>query len=114
MVTTSLLNIHKLKDSHDKKKHSLVTSGVIKSLQIKNKHMKNRDVFNKLFRNESNVERNKITNDKVYCEFRNTRNNNNTFHPKSKRNNTDINFIQYSNTLKNEYKGRLLTCQKIV
>ena len=114
MMATSLLNIHKLKDSQDKKKHSLVTGGVIKSLQVKNKHMKNREVFNKLFRNESNVERNKNTNDKVYCEFRNTHNNNNTFHPKNKRNNTDINFIQYSNTLKNEYKGRLLTCQKIV
>ena len=114
MVAASLLNIHKVKDSQEKKKHCIVKGGgVIKSLQIKKKSVKNKEVLNKIFRNDLNAEGNKNSKDKVYNEFRSIYNNNN-YHSKTKRNYTEINCIQKNNLIKSEYKGRLLTSQVII
>ena len=113
MGTVSLSNIHKLKDSQEKK-HSIVTDRVIKEMQTKNKNIKNRELFNKLFRNEPNDESIKNINninDKLYNEFRNKQKNNNLNH-KNNRNNTDINFTQNKNSIRNECKGSILTFYK--
>ena len=109
MVADSLLNLHKLKDSQENKKHSIVADRVIKGLQNKNKNNKNRELFNKLFRNESNIEKNK-NHDKLYCEFRNKHNNN--LSSKNKRHNTEMNVTKNKNSLKNDTKGRVLTSHK--
>ena len=118
MVVDSLLNIHKLTDNHDNKKKSLITSRVIKGLQARKKINKNKELFNKLFRNESNIEKSNKVYDKLHIDLRgvhnNTNNNinyNNTI-LKSKRNNTDNNYIKNKNNIKIEHKGRLLTSNK--
>ena len=109
MVATSLLNIHKLKESQENKKQSIATERVIKGLQNKNKINKNRELFNKLFRNESNIEKNN-NHDKYYYEFRNKHNNN--LSSRNRRHNTEINVIQNKNCIKNDIKGRVLTSHK--
>ena len=114
MVASSLLNIHKYKDSQEKKKHYMATGGIIKSLQVKKNSSKNKEVLNKIFRNDLNVEVNKNTKDKAYYEFRNKYTHNNNYHRKNKRNNTEINNIQKFNLNKNDYKGKLLTSQIII
>ena len=112
MVSGSLSNIHKLKDSQEKK-ISIVTDRVTKEMQTKNNNIKNRELFNKFFRNEKNNDSNKNvknTHNKLYNEFRNKQNNNYILHHKNNRNNTDVNYIQ--NSLRNECKGSILTFYK--
>ena len=110
MMAGSLSNIHKLKDSQEKK-ISIVTDRVIKEMKSKNNNIKNRELFNKFFRNEKNIDNKKVknTHNKLYNEFRNKQNNNN-LHQKNNRNNTDVNYIQ--NSLRNECKGSILTFYK--
>lgn len=105
--TASLINIHKLKDSQDYQKQSLGTDRMI--IRKSNKNIKSREFFNKLFRNDSNLEKNNIKPDKLYSELINKQISNN-LNQKNKRNNTEINFTH--GKIKNEYKGRLLTCHK--
>ena len=112
IVAGSLSNIHKLNDSQEKK-ISIVTDRVIKEMQTKSNNIKNRELFNKFFRNAKNNDSNKnIKNmhNKLYNEFRNKQNNNNNLHHKNNRNNTDVNYIQ--NSLRSECKGSILTFYK--
>ena len=112
MVTNSLMNMHKVKDFQDNNKlHSLVTDRMTKEFQIKNKNNKNRDLFNKLFRNIPNIEKSNNINDK-YFELKNKNNKGKKNLSKNKRNNTDINFVN-KNNIKNENRGRLLIFKQI-
>ena len=99
MFTSSLLNIHKIKDFQDNTKQSIATDRVIKGL--KGKNIKNIDLFNKLFGNESNIEKNININDKLYYDIL-IKTINNRFNSKNKRNNTDFNFIKREYCLKKE------------
>jgi hypothetical protein len=92
MIATSLLNIHKLKDSQDKKK-KFPNSGELKNNINKKNNSKNKEFMNKLvFRNDLDIEDNKNIKDKPYCDIRNLYS-----IPKNNRNNTDINCIQKNN-----------------
>ena len=117
MVATSLINIHKIKNPKEKKRNSLLSSRILKGYQIKTKIHKNRELFNKLFRCESTLEKkNKINKmyDKLHFELKNTNNNSiNNLNPKTKRNNTDANYIQNKNSIKTHHKGRLMTYHKL-
>ena len=117
MVATSLINIHKIKNPKEKKRNSLLNSRILKGYQIKTKIHKNRELFNKLFRCESTVEKkNKINKiyDKLHFELKNTNNNSiNSINQKTKRNNTDANYIQNKNSIKIHHKGRLMTYHKL-
>ena len=112
MVTNSLMNMHKVKDFQDNNKlHSLVTDRMAKEFQIKNKNNKNKDLFNKLFRNIPNIEKSNNINDK-YFELKNKNNKVKKNLSKNKRNNTDINFVN-KNNIKNENRGRILIFKQI-
>lgn len=117
MVATSLINIHKIKNPQEKKRNSLLKSRIMKGYHIKTKIHKNRELFNKLFRCESTLEKkNKINKiyDKLHFELKNTNNNSiNSLNPKTKRNNTDANYIQNKNSIKIRHKGRIMTYHKL-
>ena len=52
--------------------------------------------------------------DKLHFELKNTNNNSiNNLNPKTKRNNTDANYIQNKNSIKTHNKGRLMTYHKL-
>jgi len=114
---TSLINIHKIKNPPEKKRNSLLNSRILKGYQIKTKIHKNRELFNKLFRCESTLEKKNKSNkmyDKLHFELKNTNNNSiNSLNPKTKRNNTDANYIQNKNSIKIHHKGRMMTYHKL-
>ena len=114
---TSLINIHKIKNPPEKKRNSLLNSRILKGYQIKTKIHKNRELFNKLFRCESTIEKKNKSNkmyNKLHFELKNTNNNSiNSLNQKTKRNNTDANYIQNKNSIKIHHKGRMMTYHKL-
>ena len=117
IMATSLINIHKTKNPKEKKRNSLLNNRIMKGYQIKTKIHKNRELFNKLFRCESTLEKkNKVNKiyDKLHFELKNTNNNSiNSLNPKTKRNNTDANYTQNKKSIKIHHKGRLMTYHKL-
>ena len=69
MFASSLLNMLKIKGYQDSKKQLIYTDrGMIKGLKHKYNN-KNIDIFNKLFGNESNIEKKNNINDRFYSDY---------------------------------------------
>ena len=111
MVTESLLNIHKIKDSFkEKKKNKYIKGRIINSIKINNKSRNNRN-NNIYFKNENNIDKSINLQDKIYYESgnnnaTNVNNNNVNITMKNKRNITDVNLIKKAN-IRNEYKKNI-------
>ena len=103
MVTESLLNIHKCKESSkDKfKKNICINGGTIKGYNnSKNKKSRNKEI---LFKNETNIEKSINLQEQLYFESGNNNINNiiNNITIKNKRNITDTNLTYKKTNIKN-------------
>lgn len=105
MVTESLLNIHRFKETQkDKKKKSYNNGKIIKHINCKRRNSKSKEIF---FKNELNVEKSINLNDKFCFEYGNTIINNsinNNLIMKTKRNITDENYIHKKGNIRSEFK----------